>query len=149
MDNLKKTLPSGAILEITMAEFVVGEELLTAVMVEAERINFELGDISGVEKLSDLDINSEVLNTLKNFLAKAMSSTLIKESIWKCLGRATRNGIKITPDIFDDEQARGDYLIIMKEALMFNLSPFFQSLGSLLKDIKKQRTTSQKSEHQA
>ena len=136
MDNLKKTLPSGAILEVTMSEFTVGEALFSAVVKELEQTKINLGDISSVESLKDVEITSEMIDTFKNLISRMISSPSIKTLIWKCLERATRNDIKITPDIFEDVEARGDYLTIFRETLWFNISPFFPSLNSLLKVIK-------------
>ena len=126
MANLKKTLDSGAVLEVSMSPFEVSHGLLKAVMKETEGIN-----------ITDKD---NVINVIKNFAARIIYSESIQTALWLCMERATYNNIKISKDLFEDEKIRGDYLTVVKEVMVYNLSPFlkslkFQSSEQLLKYI--------------
>ena len=126
MANLKKTLDSGAILEVSMSPFEVSHGLLKAVMKEVESIK-----IGGEEN---------PINSIKNFAAKVIYSDSIQAALWTCMERATYNNVKISKDLFEDERIREDYLVIVKEVMVYNLSPFMKSLKltsleQLLKNI--------------
>ncbi|MBW1812130.1 MAG: hypothetical protein JRJ39_00280 [Deltaproteobacteria bacterium] len=140
MDNLKKTLPSGSILEVTLASFEEGNALMKAVVKEVESLKISLGDFN----FKNFDINSmmsdEMINTVKNYAARMVSSDEIETCLWKCIGRARYDNQPITKNLFEKPEKRGDYLIIMKEVLVYNLVPFFSGLGSVLSAIAKTAT---------
>lgn len=137
---MDKTLDSGAKLKITIAPFSVGNRLLKAVTKELETVGINLG--MGKGKLNDFfnaDVDTDgVINSLKNVVFRLISSETIEVCLWECMERATYQpfgkevGLKITRETFEDEKVRGDYLIVAKEVLVANLSPFFPSLGSKL-----------------
>lgn len=137
MENLKKTLPSGAILEATLASFEEGNALMKAVVKEVESLKISLGDFNFKNLSINSDMSDEMINTVKNYAARMISSEEIESCLWKCIGRARYDNQKITKDLFEQSERRGDYLIIMKEVLVFNLAPFFSGLGSLLSAITK------------
>ena len=126
--NYKKTLDSGAVLEVTMSPFGVGHRLLKVLMRELEGVNLTLGSMKDWKEMFE----GEGLNTLKNVLSTLIASDALEEALFACMERATYNGVKITKDIFEDTNARGDYFIIAKEVAWFNLSPFFKNLRSLV-----------------
>jgi hypothetical protein len=142
---MKKTLDSGATLEVTLSPFEVGHRLLKAVVREIEMVNVEFG-VRG-KSFKDIfeDIGDEAVNTIKNMAARLVSSDAVEEILWLCMERATYNGIKINRDTFEDERARGDYLIVAKEVLWFNLAPFLKNLASMFPALVGKTTTSQKS----
>ena len=126
MANLEKTLPSGSVLVIQLASFGEGNKLLKAVMKELRSVDINIG--AKAKTLSDffsLELNDETINTFKNLLSTLLSSDAISEALWACAGRATYNKQKVIQDLFEDEKARGDYLVVMKEILLHNLRPFF------------------------
>lgn len=129
---MDKILDSGAKLVITLADFEVCDRLLIAVSKELEGVGISLGLKSGsMADFMNMDIDKDsALNTLKNAIMRLTSSTAIRPILWECLQRATYNGIKITPKTFEGEKERGDYLIVAKEVLVANLSPFFPGLSS-------------------
>lgn len=145
MPNLKKTLDSGAVLEVTMAPFEDGHRLLKAVMREAESVKVSLG-VKGktLGDIFSLELTDETLDMIKNVVSRLVSSDTIEEALWICIGRATYNNVKITKDTFEDEKARGDYFLVMKEVLGFNLRPFVKNLASLFTDLKQRSTNNQK-----
>ncbi len=117
-----KTLPSGAVLEISMAEFEVGLALLEAVARDLEMVKS----------------NSDAIELLKNVIARAISSPGIKQALQPCFGRCKYNNRPVNNALFQDEKIREDYLLIVKEVLVLNLRPFSSSLPLVLKDIQGQ-----------
>lgn len=139
--NLKKTLDSGALLEVTLAPFAVGHNLLKSVMRELESVNINLG-LKGKNTLKDVfsDIGDEAVNTIKNLAVRLVASEKVEESLWACMERATYNNIKISRDTFEDEKSRGDYLIVAKEVLWYNLGPFLKNLSSMFPGLLSRAT---------
>ena len=132
--NLKKSLPSGAVLEVTLAPFQEGHALFKAVARELEAVPLAVGvKVKNLKELFEAGVSDEILNTLKNVAARLIASDLVEQALWPCMSRATYNQNKIRPDVFEDEKARGDFLIVAKEVLVYNLGPFSSSLGSLFK----------------
>lgn len=111
MENLKKTLDSGANLEVTLAAFVEGHKLFKVVTDELGDIDF---DNDSVQKLS----------------FRLMSSDAVEAALWPCMGRATYNNMKLSKELFEDGDVRGDFITVAKEVLVFNLLPF--SRGTVL-----------------
>jgi hypothetical protein len=103
MPNIKKTLPSGAHIEIQTADFEKSFALLQAV--KKSMLNVE--DLVGLS-----------------------TSEMVQSPLWDCMAVCTYNGIRITKETFDPEPARPDYLLVAQEVLIKNLRPFFQSLAS-------------------
>ena len=118
-----RTLPSGKILNMTIASFADGHKLLKAVAKEIEGVKF------------NADVFKEP-DAIKNLIMRAIYSSEVEEALKPCLARCNYDKKQITEEVFEDPKARGDYLPVIKEVLTYNLSPFFGSLGSLLKDIK-------------
>ena len=135
MQNLEKRLDSGAELVVSLASFEVGHRLFKCVARELESVNITVGgSAKSFKELSDLEINDSTVNTIKNVIARLVSSEGIDSVLWECMSWATYNKIKIVKEnrVFESIEARGDFLIVAKEVLWFNLSPFFRNLGSLL-----------------
>lgn len=149
MANQIKTLESGAVLELQMASFEKAHKLLKAVSSEIQQVNIDLGmnvDLKAMFSRGQdgVEINSQMMNTLKNFLAKIISSDVVDEALWPCMATALYNKNKITRDTFDAEEARCDFLVVTQEVLVYNLAPFFKNLGSLLSGIGQKNTDAQK-----
>lgn len=117
MDELVKiTLPSGAKLEITPADWEISKALYQEIASEAESLV--------------LDPKAEVdVNLWKNIAFRALSSKKIDAQAWACIeGRCTYNGVRITKDTFQPLKAREDYLLVMFEVTVVNVSPFMKNL---------------------
>ena len=143
--NLKKTLDSGATLEVTMASFEVGHKLLKCVMREVEGVKLSLGvKAKTLQDFFAMEINDEALNTLKNVVTRLIGSDALDEALWPCMERALYNNQKVSRDLFEDERNRADYLVVAKEVLLFNLSPFLKNLSSLFQGSPAKATESQK-----
>ena len=143
MENLKKTLESGSKIEVQRASWEVCNRLMKAVMREVETINIRLGATPGMKSLAELQINDDVLNTIKNVATRLIASDAVEAILWECFKVVTYNDARITRDTFEPEEARQDYLPLLKEVLEYNLAPFFKSLGSMWSGIS-QNTPGQK-----
>ena len=132
---MQKILDSGAVLDLTLCSFAEGNRLMKAVAKELRNTNISIGAKGDLINLK----GEEAINTIKNFVTGLISSDEIEAALWPCMERGTymRDGVlrKINKDLFEEEKARTDYLPVLKEALTYNLSPFFLNLGSLLKDM--------------
>lgn len=146
MANLKKTLDSGAELDITLASFAEGNKLLKAIMkeIEAVKISSGLSQQKSFKDFLNIDVNDGTINTIKNIVSGILSSDAVEEALWPCMSRATYNSKRVTRDLFEDEEVRKDYLIVAKEVLFYNLLPFFGNLASLLKNTQAKVTDTQK-----
>lgn len=58
------------------------------------------------------------------------SSEEVFEGIFKCLQKSSYNGIKITKETFEPEEARGDMYEVFFYCLKVNIYPFFKPLLS-------------------
>lgn len=52
------------------------------------------------------------------------------EACFACLDKSIYNGVKITKDVFEDEDARGDLYEVLFYCMKVNVYPFFKSLLS-------------------
>jgi len=121
-NSAKVSLPSGAVLEMTLAPFLEGERLFSAT---AECLKSVKIDGLDTENLS------ASFESLKNVLLACLTSKAMKDALLDCLKRCTYNGQRITSwDIFEDLNARMDYLNICWEVCKFNLAPFTKNLFS-------------------
>lgn len=116
MSNTEIKLDSGAILNITMASFTDGNRLFKAV----------------TKELEGLDLKED---TVQKMAFKLMSSNEVEKALWICMERATYNQVKLTSNVFEDATARGDYLNVAKEVMVFNLTPFLKGLDSVFAGI--------------
>ncbi len=140
MEYLKKKLESGAEIDVQPASFQDANKLLKTVMREAEKIQINLG-VSGASSLASLlkdEAKDDILNTIKNAIARVISSEEIESALWPCMSRVTYNGQKVTKETFDNPDARQDFLPLMKEVLGYNLRPFFKGLNlSFMQTLQK------------
>lgn len=133
----KVSLPSGAELEMTLAPFMEGERLFSATAECLKGVK-----VDGNSDVTDLTSN---LNSLKDMFLSCLTSQAMKEAILACLKRCTYNKQRITSwDIFDDIQAREDYLAVCWEVVKFNLTPFTKSLISKFNEVTKNIGMNQK-----
>lgn len=122
-NSAKVSLPSGAELEMTLAPFLEGEKLFSATAECLKKVTLD-GNI-------DIQDFTAGFNSLKDAFLSCATSKEMKDAILGCLKRCTYNGQRITSwDIFDDADARQDYLIVCWEVVKFNLTPFTKNLFS-------------------
>ena len=121
-NSAKVSLPSGAELEMTLAPFLEGEKLFSATAECLKSVQ--------IDGLNAEDLTAS-FESLKNVILSCITSKELKESLLACLKRCTYNGQRITSwDIFEDVNAREDYLSVCWEVVKFNLTPFTKSLFS-------------------
>jgi hypothetical protein len=137
LNTEKVILPSGAELSMTLAPFVEGNRLFTAVAQCAKNV-----DIDAQKDVVDIAGN---INALKDAFLNCLTSKEVSEAILLCLRRCVYNGQKINDwSFFDDAKLRADYLPVCWEVAKFNLLPFTNSLFSRLSGV----LAAQKSESQ-
>lgn len=116
MDPLKIQLESGAELTASIASFPEGNRLYKTVAREMQTADLQNG-------------------TVQQLSLRFMTSEEIEQALWPCMARATWKGIKVLPDLFENPEARSDFLKIKEEVMIYNLLPFSKGLGSLLKEL--------------
>lgn len=116
---IKKTLPSGKILEIQLAPFSQASALNKAIAKELKGIKLDLTQ----------DLGDPAL--IKDLVCVAISSEEIMMAAMECMKRCTYGGQRITSeDSFESEDARGDFYPCCKEVIMENVRPFLKGLLS-------------------
>lgn len=141
---MQKVLDSGAVLNLSICSFEEGERLMEAVANELKNTKISLGLKGKTVDFLNLELGDDAINTIKNLVAGLLASKEVKAALWPCIERGTYNDIHIKRDIFEDEKVRADYIPILKEALVYNLSPFSKSLLSLVKGLVGASTSIQK-----
>lgn len=130
MNDIK--LPSGAVLKITLSPFAISKNLFEAVTEEI--------------KLLKLDPQAELdFDLCKNLFCTGFSSKKIDAALQECMKRATYNGVKLTEDTFEPEDARQDYVTVCLEVALLNLRPFTKNLFAELSRIAEKAGSSLKS----
>lgn len=113
--NVTKTLPSGAKLEFHQAPWKDARKLCQALASEALILKMNLS--------TEIDINF-----FKDLVCTAIHSEKIEAAIWVCMQRALYNGLKVTEDTFEPEEARQDYYPACIEIAQENAGPFMKGL---------------------
>ena len=119
---MQKTLKSGVTVELAVAPFKVAKELFKVLANELKLVEVDLGTLD-LSKIQNTDINA-----IKNAILQLAGSDKVEAHVFACLARCTYNGVKITPDTFEPEEARGDYLPCALEVIKINVVPFFSGL---------------------
>ena len=133
-NNAKVSLPSGAELEMTLAPFLEGRKLSKSVAKCLKNVN--------IDSNTELEAN---INTLKDVFTECLTSQEVEDSILLCLKRCTYNRQRITSwDIFEDANARQDYIPVCWEVVKYNLTPFMKSLFAKLSTYIGPKETPQK-----
>jgi hypothetical protein len=118
----KITLKSGATLDIQLAPFAEAMRLFKTIANELKSADVQLDGLS-MEKIKGTDING-----IKNAVLQLLGSDAIEASVRTCMVRCLYNGTKITPQTFEPNDARQDYLPVAWEVVKFNMGPFFAGL---------------------
>lgn len=141
---MKKTLPSGAELDITRAPFVTGHKLFKTVVREFKNnVQIKLGikDGQSISDLAKMELSDDAINTVKDSLFTILSSDDVESVLWECMDRVRYNGKKVDRVLFDDENIQEDFFVIFKEVAVYNLIPFGRGLESLFPSALVQRFT--------
>jgi hypothetical protein len=116
--NKKITLPSGSILEISLAPFADANALNRAVAKELLKLKI------------NKDLDFEDPNFIKDLICSAIASDEIMNSLNTCFKRCTYDGLRLNEEVFEKEESRQDYFTVCKEVLTENCRPFVKSLLS-------------------
>jgi hypothetical protein len=123
----KYTLPSGSELDITLLPYEEAWACSQSILKVIEKVNIDIkGD--GLEDFFKKDIMS-----LKAPICGVLGSPEVMHEVRRCWKRCTYNDKKIDGDSFESKDARSDFLYAAFYSLKENISPFFESLISLLK----------------
>ena len=77
-----------------------------------------------------MDPKQEIdVNFIKNTLFGLIASEKIDAALAPCLAKSLLDGVKITPDMLEDESVREDYLEICMKVAEVNVLPFVKSLS--------------------
>jgi len=120
------TTQSGAQVKINVADFLSSMQLKKSVVQAVKESDINLAHI-------DLDnLTAGAIEPIVQGILSVDSSDKVEEALFKCLGRCTYNGEKISRDTFEPTESRGDYYEIVIACLKENLLPFFLPLFSKL-----------------
>jgi hypothetical protein len=129
---------NGATINIKVAPFKDVMALKNAIVKELASIGLNLDSLD----LKNFNVHSDInIDAIIKPLASIDSSELFYNAIMKCLVKCTYNGHKITEELFEEEEAREDYYLIIIEALKVNLSPFLKGLVSGFASLVKSAVT--------
>lgn len=120
--SIQHKLPSGALLEITIAPFEDAQELYQMVA----------GELLSVDIKADDEIN---VNMFKNLFCVFLSSKKIKEAIDLCAKRCVYNKERIDSDTFEEVDRRQDYIECMAMIAWENIHPFGKALFAQYKEV--------------
>lgn len=129
------TTSNGVDVVINAAPFQDAIDLKDAIFDEIKSAGI---DLSGFD-LKKVDLNKEVNGDLLSMIVKSAlsvdSSKKVFKAVFKCLGRCTYNHEKITPNTFEEVEAREVYYEIVIACVKENLAPFIKGLASRLGQI--------------
>lgn len=114
-------LESGKKLRLSLASFSLGKELYQSFSEELLKLDVKFDD--------EMDINF-----LKNLILTFLSSKKIENCLWRCAEKCLYENMKVTQDLFENEEARQDYFEIMFHVAKRNLDPFVKALYAKYKD---------------
>ena len=123
---MKHTLPSGAVLDITLLPYEQAWEVSQCVAAVFEKIDFDFS------AFKDQDIKSINVLDLKGPFLKLLSDKTIIEQAKKCWIKCKVNDLRIDSMTFEKAEMRKDFLPTVYHVIKENISPFFENLLSSL-----------------
>lgn len=124
---MKKTLPSGATLDITLLDWEAAWEVTQDVLRVIEKLDIDLKGMNFTE------IQAQDVMAFKSPLCRVLASKEIMEASKKCFARCTYDNTRIGDGTFNKPEARADFLVACFHVLKENCAPFFVGLLSGLK----------------
>ena len=107
-ENAEITLSTGSKLLIKLASFEAGMALMQAV------------SKASAGSPTDSSLGSMTL----------VSNRDVRDALFACFNGCVLNGVKITRDTFEAENARADYILVALEVITKNLEVFTKGLNS-------------------
>ena len=113
--------------------FSLDTETLRLISTELKAVNIDISsDIKGLMSLLDKTNENKnfapLLNTLKDGLLQLLGSEAVSLHVDKLMKAHTIDGKAITPNSFQKQENRKDYLPIAKAVLLHSITPFFEGL---------------------
>jgi hypothetical protein len=109
----KINLPSGAELTVNVAPFKDSKALFQAILREWKTVN--PGAMASAQGMMAM-------------FSSAFSSVDVEKCLWPCMSRSLYDGEKLTPDVFEKDEARQDFIPACLEVVKDNIVPFTSSL---------------------
>lgn len=109
------------------------EENKAKVVINAAPLEDAIRLKSAIQKsLISQNINLETISEgdMVNLFLAIDSSPEVYNCLFECLKKSSYDGIKITKETFEPEEARGDLYEVFYYCLKVNIFPFFKSLFS-------------------
>lgn len=128
----KTTLPSGAVLDITLLPFEIAWEISQNVTKELGKLEIDPSVLSLFNKPKGEDIALSELFSLKNPLCAVLSNQVFIDCAKTCFTKCTYKSLRIDQDTWESVDARGDFISAVYCVLLENISPFFKNLDSFL-----------------
>ncbi len=119
-----KTLKSGHVLQLAIADFGVACKLRRIVAAELLKVDLDITKIDLQMDLAKMDPG--MLRTMKDIVCVLMASEAVEQAFLACAGRCLLQGQRITKETFEPEDMRGDYLPTAWEVISLNLAVFFE-----------------------
>jgi hypothetical protein len=132
----KKKLPSGHELTINHVSLAAASALRRAVARELQKIQVGFSEAMIPALLSQKKENIAAalsgtdLNTLKDLLLGFLASEEIEILVMGCMAKWSLDGEAVTPETFEPDDRRGDFIPCAVEVGRYALLPFFGSLVS-------------------
>lgn len=114
----KFMLQSGKILELSYAPVETALNLLKSVMIECKNAGLNL-------KIGSDESIGQVLANNQAALLNVLSSDEVLEAVKECSERNLYDKQRFNMSLFDDVEARGDFIPVMIVTALENLRPFF------------------------
>ena len=124
----KITLPSGAILDITLMPFEAAWDVCQLVTKEIEKLAIDPSVLSIFSKDEKTDVTIAELFNLKGPICSILANPILVEAAKICFVKCTYDDIRIDKHTFEKVECRGDFIPAVYFVLKSNLSPFFGSL---------------------
>ena len=122
----QKKLPSGATIELHVADFEASMTLLETVVAELKAVNVDL--TVDPANIAESLAQEMPVGLIKNVLCQVLGSKALKRDLNACMGRCLYAGEAIGKNTFEPVIARGDYFPAAWEVLKINLLPFFKGV---------------------
>jgi hypothetical protein len=139
---MKHTAPSGAEVDIYIADYSSSFDLMKAVMrsVRQGGVGSKIpNSLSTLASFSNTDIKE--LGGLADGIIDIITSKEVEESLYKCMAKCLYSDERITKDTFEKEERRGDFFYVAFQVMAANLRPFMSHLSSGLKDMFQKGTS--------
>lgn len=128
------TLPSGKVLSINVASFMLGSKLGQAILRCLMRSGIKL-DRESLKNLNLANImqDPDFISSLTKAALDVFTDDHIDETFWEMAKKCTYDGLRVTEELFNNSvDARQDFYQVKFLILKENIMPFFPNLHTTL-----------------